>query len=59
MKWWSFFMLKVIMARGRILKKGGVEVHKQNVASSYQTIAKEIVVSLDQAITHQIVPSLN
>ncbi len=47
------------MARGRILKKGGVEVHKQNVASSYQTIAKEIVVSLDQAITHQIVPSLN
>jgi hypothetical protein len=31
-----FLMLKVVMARGRTLKKGGgdLEVHKQNVASS-------------------------
>jgi hypothetical protein len=31
-----FFMLKVVMARGRRLKKGGgdLEVHKQNVISS-------------------------
>jgi hypothetical protein len=29
------FMLKVVMARRRRLKKGGLEVHKQNVASSY------------------------
>jgi hypothetical protein len=36
MKWWFFLMLKVVMDRGRRLKKGGgdLEVHKQNVASS-------------------------
>jgi len=36
MKWWFFFMLKAVMAKGRKLKKGGgdLEVHKQNVASS-------------------------
>ncbi len=35
MKWWFFLMLKVVMDRGRRLKKGGdLEVHKQNVVSS-------------------------
>jgi hypothetical protein len=36
MKWWFFLMLKVIMVRGRRLKKGGgdLELHKQNIASS-------------------------
>jgi hypothetical protein len=36
MNWWVFFiMLKVVIAKGRRLKKGGgdLEVHKQNVAS--------------------------
>ncbi len=38
-------MLKVVMARGRKLKKGGgdLEVHKQNVASSEQIIEKQNV----------------
>jgi hypothetical protein len=36
-----FFMLKVVMAKGRRLKKGGVEVHKQNVVLSNQAIVKE------------------
>jgi len=43
--------LKVIMARGRGLKKsdgGDLEVHKQNVASSDQVVAKETVVSSNQ-----------
>jgi hypothetical protein len=37
-----FLMLKVVMARGRRLKKGGddLEAHKQNVISSKQTIGK-------------------
>jgi hypothetical protein len=35
MKWWFFLMLKVVMARGRRLKKAGdLETQKQNVASS-------------------------
>jgi hypothetical protein len=40
-------MLKVVMARGRRLKKGGgdLEVHKQNVASLEQTIVEQNVVS--------------
>ncbi len=44
-----FFMLKVIMVRGRRLKKGGadLEVHKKNVASSEQTIANQNVASSD------------
>jgi len=35
MKWWFFLMLKVVMAKGRKLKKGGgdLEVQKQNVTS--------------------------
>jgi len=42
-------MLKVIMVRGRRLKKGGadLEVHKKNVASSEQTIANQNVASSD------------
>ncbi len=37
------------MAKGRILKKDGanLEVQKQNVASSYQAITKENVLSSD------------
>jgi hypothetical protein len=40
MKWLVFLMLKVIMARGKGLKKrgGGLEVHWQNLASSDQAI---------------------
>jgi hypothetical protein len=35
MKWWFLLMLKVVMARGRRLKKSdALEAHKQNVASS-------------------------
>jgi len=36
MKWWFFLMLKLVMAKGRRLKKGGddLEVHNQNVVSS-------------------------
>ncbi len=39
-------MLKVIMVRGRRLKKGGgdLELHKQNIASSEQTIDEQNVV---------------
>jgi len=46
MKWWVFLMLKVVMARGRRLKKGGgnLEVHKQNVTSLEQTIGEQNVV---------------
>jgi len=42
-----FLMLKVVMAKGRRLKKnvGDLEVHKQHVASSKQTIAKQNVVA--------------
>jgi hypothetical protein len=37
-------MLKVVMARGKKLKKGGdLEAHKQNVVSSKQTIGKQNV----------------
>jgi hypothetical protein len=41
-------MLKVVMVRGRRLKKGGgdLEIHKQNVASLKQTISKQNVVPL-------------
>jgi hypothetical protein len=36
MKWWFFLILKVVMARGRRLKKNGgdLEAQKQNVVSS-------------------------
>ncbi len=43
--------LKVIMARRRRLKKNDgsdLEVHKQNVASSNQVVAEEIVVSSNE-----------
>jgi hypothetical protein len=69
----GFFMLKVVMARGKLLKKrgGSLEVHQQNATSSNQVIGEqnitssdqvivwEIVVSLDQAIAKQIVVSLD
>jgi hypothetical protein len=40
MKLWFFLMLKVVMAKGRKLKKGGgdLEAQKQNVASVESTI---------------------
>jgi len=50
------------MARGRRLKKSGgddLEVHQQNVVSSYQMITLENVVSLYQAIAEQIIGSLD
>jgi len=36
MEWWCFLVMKVIMGRGKRLKKGGgdLEVHKQNVTPS-------------------------
>jgi hypothetical protein len=42
-------MLKVVIARGRRLKKGGddLEVHKQTVVSSEQIIGEQNVASLD------------
>ncbi len=41
-------MLKVVMARGRRLKKGGgdLEVYKQNFVSSEETIGEQNVVPL-------------
>ncbi len=49
-------MLKVVMARGRRLKKGGggdLEVHKQNVVASNEAIVKQNVVASDEAIVEQ------
>jgi hypothetical protein len=55
--------LKVIMARRRRLKKsdgGDLEVHKQNVASSNQVVAEEIVISSNElqivVFSHQANP---
>ncbi len=53
-------MLKVVMAEGRRLKKDGVdlEVHKQNVVSSKQTIGKQNVDPLQPRLGEQnVVPS--
>jgi hypothetical protein len=52
-------MLKVVMARRRRLKKvgGDLEVHNQNVTSSYQTIVEENVPSSNQAIAEENVVS--
>jgi hypothetical protein len=52
-------MLKVVMARGRKLKKvGDLEVQKQNVASSKQIIGKQIVDPLQLGFREQnVVPS--
>jgi hypothetical protein len=53
-------MLKVIMARGRRLKKGGgdLEVHKQNVISLKQTIGEQNVAPLELKPKEQnVVPS--
>jgi hypothetical protein len=55
-----FLMLKVVMARGRRLKKGGgdLEVHKQNVALSKQTIGKQNVDPLQPRLGEQnVAPS--
>jgi hypothetical protein len=51
----GFFMLKVVMARGRKLKKSGydLEIHKQNVVTSNQAIAEQNVGASNQAITEQ------
>jgi hypothetical protein len=59
MKWWFFFMLKVVMFRGRQLKKGGgdLEGHKQYVISSKQIIGEQKVISLEQIIGEQNVVS--
>ncbi len=61
-----FFVLKVIMARGRRLKKSGgdLEVQKKNVASSKQTIGKQNVNSLqpglgNKMLLHQNWESMN
>jgi len=45
MKWWFFLILKVVMVRGRRLKKGcgDLEFQKQNVTSSELTIGKQNV----------------
>jgi hypothetical protein len=47
-----FLMLKVVMAKGRRLKKGGgdLEVQKQNVVSSKKTIKEQNVVALELKI---------
>jgi hypothetical protein len=60
MKWWFVLMLKVIMARGRKVKKGGgdLEAHKQNVASSELTIGKQNVDPLQPRFGEQNVAPL-
>jgi len=47
MKWWFFLMLKVIMVRGRKLKKNGgdLEVQKQNVDPLQLGLGEQNVVS--------------
>jgi len=55
-----FLMLKVVMAKGRRLKKGGddLEAHKQNVASLEQIIGKQNVDPLQLGLGEQnVVPS--
>ncbi len=55
-----FSMLKVVMARGKRLKKGGgdLEIRKQNVASLKQGITEQIIASSNQPIREQdVVPS--
>jgi hypothetical protein len=53
-------MLKVVMAKGKKLKKGrgDLEVHKQNVVSLKHTIIEQNVVSLKHTIIEQNVVSL-
>jgi len=48
-------MLKVVMARGRKLKKGGddLKAHKQNVASLESTIGKQNVDPLQLGLGEQ------
>jgi hypothetical protein len=50
-----FLMLKVVMARGKRLKKGGgdLEAQKQNVASSYSTTRKQNVDALQAGLGEQ------
>ncbi len=52
-------MLKVVMARGSILKKGGdLKAQKQNVTSSEQTIGKQNVDPLQPGLGEQdVAPS--
>jgi hypothetical protein len=60
MKWWFFKMLKVVMARGRRLKKGGgdLEAQKQNVASLEPITKKQNVDALQPRLQEQnVVPS--
>jgi hypothetical protein len=54
-----FLMLKIIMVKGRTLKKASdLEAQKQNVVSSKQTIGKQNVVSSKQTIGKQNVDPL-
>jgi hypothetical protein len=56
MKWWFSFLLKVIIARGRKLRKSGggeVEVDKQNVVASDQGVDEQNVVTLDEVVVEQ------
>jgi len=60
MKWWFFKMLKVVMAKGRRLKKGGgdLEAQKQNVALLESIIRKQNVNALQLRFEEQnVVPS--
>jgi len=53
-------MLKVVIARGRRLRKGGddLEAHKQNVVSLEQTIEKQNVDPLQPRLGEQNVAPL-
>ncbi len=55
-----FFMFKVVMARGRRLKKlgGDLKAHKQNVSSTKLTIGKQNVVLIQQKLGEQNVAPL-
>jgi hypothetical protein len=60
MKWWFFKMLKVVMARGRRLKKSGgdLEVQKQNVDPLQPRIKEQnIVPSKSRPREQNVAPS--
>jgi hypothetical protein len=56
MKWWFYFFLKVVIAKGRKLRKSGggdLDVNKKNVGASDQGVVEQNVIGSDQAITEQ------
>jgi hypothetical protein len=53
-------MLKVVMTRGRKLKKGGdVEAQKQNVVSSQQIIGNKMLIHYEQDLGNKMLIDQN